>query len=209
MIDDIAARDGHLNTGIIGTKHLWEVLANAGYSDVAYTVATQTTFPSYGYWLENGATTLWERWSGQSSHNHQMFGSVDEFFYKYLAGINAPTDGTTSRGYKQITVQPYVPDDLEWVEASIETVAGEVASRWENDADEFRLQVTIPANTTGTIKLPTFGQDNMIVTESGDSVWEGGSYVSGVNGVTDASADDQWVTISVESGTYDFRFERI
>ena len=209
LIDDIVnVRDGHLNTGIIGTKHLWQVLANAGHSDVAYTVATQTTYPSYGYWLENGATTLWENWEGTASHNHQMFGSVDEFFYKYLAGINAPTDGTTSRGYKQITVQPYVPDDLEWVEASIETVAGEVTSRWENGAGVFRLQVTIPANTTGTIKLPTFGQDDIVVTESRDGVWEDGSYVSGVNGVTGASADDQWVTFSVESGTYDFSLER-
>jgi len=207
VLDDIAARDGHLNTGILGTKHLWQVLTNAGHGDVAYTVATQTTYPSYGFWLEKGATTMWEHWDGHSSHNHQMFGSVDEFFYKYLAGINAPTDGTTTRGYKQITIQPYVPDDLETVEASIETVSGEIASSWENSSDEFRLQVTIPANTTGTIMLPTFGQDDVEVTESRNSVWEGGSYVAGVSGITDASADNEWVTISVESGSYDFRLQ--
>lgn len=205
VIDDIMqTRQGHLNTGIIGTKHLWPVLVHAGYGDVAYMVATQTTYPSYGFWLEKGATTLWERWSGENSHNHQMFGSVDEFFYKHLAGIRAPTDGGTTRGYQQIHIQPYVPEGLSRVEASLETVAGTVVSRWEQQPDRFRLRVTIPANTTGIVSIPLLDSENVVISESGDTVWENGTYISGVTGITGAESEDEEVTFSVGSGTYDF-----
>jgi alpha-L-rhamnosidase len=61
--------------------------------DILHKVETKTTFPSWGYWIENGATTLWESWNAESSHNHQMFGTVNEYFYKYFAGIQAPTNG--------------------------------------------------------------------------------------------------------------------
>ncbi len=205
IIDDIVhTRQGHLNTGIIGTKHLWPVLVHAGRGDVAYTVATQTTYPSYGFWLEKGATTLWEKWSGENSHNHQMFGSVDEFFYKYLAGIRAPTDGRTNRGYQQIHIQPYVPEGLSWVEASLETVAGTVKSHWENKTNSFELKVVIPANSAGSVSIPRLDFENMVIRESGETVWENGATLSGAAGITGAESEDRFVTFSVGSGTYDF-----
>ena len=205
LIDDIyITHNGHLNTGIIGTKYLWHVLAHAGRCDLAYTVATQTTFPGYGYWLANGATTLWEKWSGEHSHNHQMFGSVSEFFYKYLAGIRSPMDLKTTTGYKHIHIQPYVPEGLSSVEASLKTIKGKVKSGWQNQSGSFRLTVVIPANSDASICIPLLDFENIYVTENGNPVWENNAFVEGVPGVTDASIDKEFVTFSIGSGRYDF-----
>ncbi|MBA7523733.1 Alpha-L-rhamnosidase [subsurface metagenome] len=205
LIDDInITNNGHLNTGIIGTKHLWQVLAHAGSSDLAYTVATQTTFPSYGYWMANGATTLWENWSGGYSHNHQYFGTVSEFFYKYLAGIRSPMDLETTSGYKHIHIQPYVPDDLSSVEASLNTIRGKVESNWQNQSGLFRLSVEIPANSDASISIPLLDFENISVTENGNLVWENSAFIDGVPGITDATVDNEFITFSIGSGRYDF-----
>ena len=203
--DIINTRKGHLNTGIIGTKYLWYVMAHSGRSDLAYTVATQTTYPSYGYWLEKGATTLLEEWSGKNSHNHQMFGSVDEFFYKYLAGIRSPTDGITTSGYKHIHIKPYVPDGLSFVEASLKTAAGYIESSWQHKSDLFQLRLVIPANSDATVSIPLLGFKNIIVTENGKKVWENGAFITGNPGITDARIDEVCLTFSIGSGTYEFK----
>jgi len=205
LINDInITHDGHLNTGIIGTKYLWQVLADAGRCDLAYTVATQTTYPGYGYWLANGATTLWEKWSGKNSHNHQMFGSVSEFFYKYLAGIRSPMDRGTTSGYKHIHIQPFVPDGLSSVEASLKTIKGNVESSWQNQPGLFRLRVVIPANSDASISIPLLDFENIYVTENGNPVWENRSFIEGVAGVTNASVDKEFITFLTGSGRYDF-----
>src|SRR5690606_33230880 len=88
LAEDVAERGNHLNTGIVGTKVLLPVLTKYGYEDLAYAIAAQRTYPSWGYWIENGATALYESWELSSrSRNHHMFGSVGEWFYAYLAGI--------------------------------------------------------------------------------------------------------------------------
>lgn len=205
VIDDILnTRKGHLNTGIIGTKYLWPVMAHSLRNDVAYSVATKTTYPSYGYWLEKGATTLLEEWSGKNSHNHQMFGSVDEFFYKYLAGIRSPEDGITTNGYKHIHIQPFVPDGLSFVEASLKTATGIIESWWQRKPDSFKLSVVIPANSDATISLPLFGLKNITVTENGKKVWENGKFVTGNPGITDARIDETCLSLSTGSGKYEF-----
>ena len=205
LIDDIEiSHNGHLNTGIIGTKYLWPVLGQAGRSDIAYTVATQTTYPGYGYWLANGATTLWEKWSGKNSHNHQMFGTVSEFFYKYLAGIRSPMDLGTTAGYKHIHIQPYVPDGLSSVEASLKTIKGIVESSWKNQSGLFRLSVVIPANSDASISIPFLDFENITITEGGIPVWVNSTFREGAQGVSDASVGEEYVTFSTGSGRYDF-----
>jgi len=205
LIDDIIiTHKGHLNTGIIGTKYLWPVLAHAGRSDLAYSVATRTTYPGYGYWLANGATTLWEKWEGTKSHNHQMFGSVSEFFYKYLAGIRSPMDGGSTTGYKHIHIQPYVPDGLFTVDASLNTIKGNVESSWQNQPDLFRLKVVIPANSDASISIPLLDFENISVTENGNPVWVDNTFVEGTPGVTNATKSKKFITFSIGSGSYDF-----
>jgi alpha-L-rhamnosidase len=204
VIDDITVtRKGHLNTGIIGTKYMWPVLAHAGKSDLAYSVVKQTTYPSFGYWIEKGSTTLLEQWDGKNSHNHQMFGSVDEFFFKYLAGIRSPEDGSTSKGYRDIHIQPYIPQDLESVNASINTVAGKVVSDWKQKNGTLTLKVEIPANSTATISIPA-GSTGISVSESGNIVWEGNKFVPGTDGISEGNFDGRFLNLKTGSGKYEF-----
>lgn len=207
IIEDLYERDNHLNTGIIGTKYLWPVLVDGGQGNLALEVAGKTTYPGYGYWLKNGSTTLLEEWSGANSHNHQMFGSVSEFFYKYLAGIQSPMEGHTSPGYRHIHLQPFVPDSLKSVKASVETVAGTILSDWIKEDGLFRYQVSIPANTTGTVVIPVFGSRDAILTESGTRIWERGRFSGGVAGVTEVKEESGRLRIAVESGDYHFEID--
>ena len=204
VAEDILHRNGHLNTGIIGTKYLWHILPRFGRPDLAWTIVKQRSFPGYGYWIDHGATTLWEEWSGVHSHNHQMFGSVDEFFYKYLAGIRSPEEGGTTRGYRHILIRPYVPEGLSSVKVMVETVAGSVASAWYCEGDTLRLQVTIPANSDATVSIPVGERQQVILTESGKVIWEKGLYKTGVSGITGVSLEEDHLTVAAGSGTYRF-----
>lgn len=205
LIDDIMInRRGHLATGILGTKHLFKVLSDYGREDVIHSVVSKTDFPGWGFWIEKGATTLWENWEGKNSHNHQMFGSVNEYFYKYLAGIRAPTDRGTSTGYKKIHIRPYVPEGLERAEASLKTVRGLVVSRWERRRDGLAMEVSLPANTSGRISIPVpeFGQT--AITESGKKVWDQDQYLGGVEGIVGGIHEDNHVNFDLKAGDYKF-----
>jgi alpha-L-rhamnosidase len=205
VVDDIInKRDGHLNTGIIGTKYLWPMLSKESFDNLAFEVATQTTFPSYGFWLNNHSTTLLEKWSGQNSHNHEMFGTIVEYFYKYLAGIQSPMEGKTSIGYKHINLEPHVPEKLKSVNASLETVAGKITSNWQKESDSFQYEISVPANTTATVILPVFDFQNITVTESSTKIWADDKFVEGVPGISSMKKDSGHFEISVSSGTYVF-----
>ena len=205
VIHDITVtRNGHLNTGIIGTKYMWPVLAHAGKSDLAYSVVKKTTYPSFGYWIEKGSTTLVETWEGKNSHNHQMFGSVDEYFYKFLAGIRSPEDGGTSRGYKEIHIQPYIPEGLSFVNASINTVAGRIESDWEQKQGSLTLKVVIPANSTAIVSIPVSKYADASVTESGNKIWENNNYIPGAEGLTGGSLKGDFLNFKTGSGSYEF-----
>jgi len=205
IIDDIKVRSNHLNTGIIGTKYLWPVLADAGYNDLAFEVATQETYPSFGFWIQNNSTTLLEGWS-RTTGNHQMFGSVVEYFYKYLAGIQSPMEGKTTKGYKHVHIQPYIPNKLYAATASVCTVSGKIISEWKKEAGKFRISVTIPANTTASLVIPC-GNGNATVTESNKLIWENENYKTQVKGVTKIERDSGQLTLSLLSGSYSFHVD--
>lgn len=209
IVDDIKIRGNHLNTGIIGTKYLWPVLVKNGENELAYQIATQSSYPSYGYWINNGSTTLLEEWSGENSHNHQMFGSVTEYFYKFLAGIQSPMEGNTTKGYSHIHIEPYVPQELEFVEASLETVSGWVSSDWQKDGKVFKHEVTIPANTSATISLPISEKENVVVWEGESKVWENNQPAEKVNGIRQIEKKGDRLMINTGSGKYKFRVETI
>src|SRR5690606_25138949 len=136
--------NGHLSTGIFGTKYMFDVLTKFGRADVAYRVASQRDFPGYGYMIDNGATTLWESWSYQPyvpSHNHPMFGSVSEWFYKGLAGIQPAPD---AMGFDKIVIRPNVVGDLQTVSAKYQSVRGLIESEWKLDGNRLILEIEIP-----------------------------------------------------------------
>ncbi len=208
IVDDIRARDGHLNTGIIGTKYLWPTLVNEGYVDLAFQMVTKKTYPGYGYWLENGSTTLLEQWDGDNSHNHQMFGSVVEYFYKYLAGIQSPMEGKTTRGYRHVNLQPFVPEGLTFVEASVETVSGTIKSSWNRTPDLFQYQISVPPNCTATVNIPIFDFEEVEVLEKGSKIWERNQWIGANSDFSDPVLGPDYFSINVGSGEFSFILKR-
>jgi len=171
LVADIHARGDHLNTGALGTAVLLPVLTEAGHAEVAHAIASQRSFPSWGFWLANGADTLWETWelqqNGQGrppSHDHYIFGSINAWFYEQILGITPVTPS-----YATIRIQPDIDGPLEWVAGSIDTIRGRVGVRWKKQASGgWSLTVDVPGNTWADIHLPlTTGH---VVSEGGVDV---------------------------------------
>ena len=165
---DVLAHDSHLNTGIIGTKPLLEVLADEGDVDLVYRIVTQTTYPSWGYMLSKGATTMWESWDGRDSHDHPMQGTVVEFFYRYLAGIRVEDEHP---GFSQFLIEPIFPKGLHHVEAHFESERGPITSEWQRHGDDTTLHVGVPFNTTAHVRLPSTKPGACSVMEGKTSLW--------------------------------------
>ena len=152
---DLDAHEGHLTTGIFGTRYLLRALSDHGRGDLAYGVADQRSFPGWGWMLENGATTMWEHWAGSDntfSHNHPMFGSVSEWYFRSLGGIR-PEEG--ANGCDRVEIRPTVPAGLDWVKASYHSVRGPIRSEWRHVDGRLTLVVEIPPNVTATVHIPT------------------------------------------------------
>lgn len=147
---NIAEVDDHLDTGITGTRYLFEVLCDNGMVDLAYKIINQRDFPSFGWWIEQGATTTWENWNGRDSRNHPMFGGGLGWFYRDLAGLRIK-----EAGFRSFDIRPLVPDGLDWVEYSHATNYGDVRVRWERSGGHFRLECDIPVGCTATVWMPS------------------------------------------------------
>jgi len=204
LVNDIHEKEDHLGTGIIGTKYLWPVLLNGNEDELAFSIVNQTTFPGFGYWLKKGETTLLEDWHAKSSHNHEMFGSVTEYFFKYLAGIQSPMEGKTSVAYHHIYLQPRIPDSLSFVNASVETVAGRIVSEWEKQGNTFKYHVSVPANTTATVVLPTFDYEWFSVEEGNAYIWKNNKKDKSAPGISTIKKDENYMKIEILSGDYNF-----
>ncbi len=200
LLRDIREKhQGHLSTGIFGTKYMLNVLTDAGRSDVAHTIAGQLSFPGWGHMLAGGATTLWEHWAFSDntfSHNHPMFGSVSEWFFEALAGINA---APAAVGFDRIVIRPQPVGELRWVEAGYDSIRGPIRSAWRVEDEAFVLKVGIPANTKAEVHVPAAARDD---------VSEGGRPVSDAPGVSVVRMEQGAVVVKVGSGTYAFRSRR-
>ncbi len=194
LLSDIVARDGHLSTGIFGTKYMLEVLSGMGRHDVAYAMVDKRAFPGWGYMLENGATTLWEHWEGSDntfSNNHPMFGSVSEWFFKHVAGIRPAPDAV---GCDRIIIAPGPPQTgLDWAEASYDSIRGPVRAAWRVSDGQLHLDVAIPVGVTARVLLPV---------DARAEVWEGGVPAGMAAGVTPVKGLSS--AFDVASGTYRF-----
>ncbi|MFB6137243.1 MAG: alpha-L-rhamnosidase C-terminal domain-containing protein, partial [Halobacteriaceae archaeon] len=112
--------------------------------------ATQRDYPSWGDWIERGVTGLCEAWEVEArSHNHHMFGSIDEWFYTHLAGVRPGAPG-----FDRVVFEPSVPDDLDAVDATVDTPRGPVGAAWDARGDGVRFDLAVPANATGVADLP-------------------------------------------------------
>lgn len=192
LLDAIQAKDGHLDAGILGTKYLIDCLTAAGRADVVYGMATKTDYPSWGLWLQQGATTLWEQWDGNASRNHIMYGHIGAWFYEALAGINVDPEAV---GFKHIIIKPRLLGDLKWVRAEHESPYGTIKSQWEITGDKFTLRVAVPVNTSATVYVPRRGQK----TEA-----EGPGSLYRADYVKFLRAEDNYLVFEVQSGAYEF-----
>lgn len=190
LVAEVKKQDYHMDVGILGAKYLLNTLADNGYTDVAYRILNQRTMPSYGYWVDQGATTLWEDWDGHESLNHVMFGDVSAWFYKYLAGINA-----SSPGFTQIVIKPHVVGDLTWAKGSYDSAQGRIVSNWKKTGGALQMDVTIPANSTATVYVPA---------KSGAKLTESGQPLAKASGVKFVRQDGDYSVLRVGAGTYRF-----
>jgi alpha-L-rhamnosidase len=188
LLAKIAAKNDHLDTGCLGTKYLPWVLTDGGHADLFYKIATQTDFPSWGRWIGQGATTLWETWKDEGSHNHIFLGDISAWFFRGLAGINPDPEGP---GFAKIIVRPEVVGDLTFAKAETRTLRGVVHSDWKIDGGNLVLSVVIPVNSTATVYVPAASKDDVSV--------EGATFVR-------SEAGRQ--VFSVGSGSYTFTAKR-
>jgi len=149
---------GHTGTGLIGGQWLMQVLSANGHPEVAYEIASQKSYPSWGYMAGQGATTIWELWNGDTANpamnsgNHLMLvGDLITWLYENLAGIRPDP---AQPGFKHIVMHPTPAGDLTFVRASHKSPYGEISSDWKRDGDRFTWSVSIPVNTTATVYIP-------------------------------------------------------
>lgn len=212
LIESIHASDDHFDVGIIGIKALTEVLITNDLVELMYEMMNEATFPSYGYMLENGGTTIWERWGGytffgpaMNSLNHIMKGTVDEWFYKGLAGIQGPHDPGGKVGWDNlIQIRPQIPENLEYCEATVRAIRGAVSVSWRKVEGSIELDVTVPVNTWAKVRIPKLGHEEIAVKEGLNDVWKNGSFVEGVLGVVSAVEDGEYIVVTIGSGSYSF-----
>ena len=163
LVDNITLYKNHLTTGFLGTPYLCHVLSRFGYTDVAYKLLLQDTYPSWLYPVKKGATTIWERWDGikadgtfqaisMNSFNHYAYGAIGDWMYKTMVGINYEAENP---GYKKILIAPKLGGNFTNASGSLETPYGKIKSEWKIEGDKFIFDVTIPANTKATIQLPS------------------------------------------------------
>jgi alpha-L-rhamnosidase len=193
LVANIAAHGGHLTTGFLGTGELLPTLTRTGHNDVAYQILQQKTFPSWGYEIDKGATTIWERWDGiktdgtfndpgMNSFNHYGLGSVGDWMYQNIAGI-APA----APGYQRVVVHPRPGGTLTWASARYRSDYGDISSKWSVSHGRFSLDVSVPVGTTAEVWVPT-----------------GSTAKVSADGATFSRTQDGNAVFAVGSGTWHF-----
>jgi alpha-L-rhamnosidase len=205
LVANIAARGNHLSTGFLGTPALAPALTNTGNHSVAYTVATQRTYPSWGYAVDKGATTLWELWNSDTagpsmnSRNHFALGAIGQWFYEELAGIHP-----ASPGFKTIRIQPRPVGDLTSAEGTHKSFYGTIKSKWSISSGVLTFTAEVPANTTAQVFVPMLGKPAGTVSEGGTAIVRGGASVGTVPGLQFSRMEGDFSVFAAGAGSYSF-----
>lgn len=205
----IRANGGRMSTGFLGTRHLLPVLTATGHQDLALRLLQSREFPSWGYEVVNGATSIWERWNsftkdkgfgdaGMNSFSHYSFGAVTEWMFQSLAGIE-----TADPGFRRLVIRPGPPTapaagdpkPIDHARAEYRSIQGPIVSEWWRRPSGFELAVTLPANTTALVYLPA---------RSTEAVTEGGRSVKSARGVKFIRVEGDRVVLEIGSGSYRF-----
>lgn len=155
LVSDIRRRGTVLSTGFLGTPHALDVLSDAGHVGLVYELLARTTYPSWGYMIAKGATTMWERWNSDvgdvamNSFNHYALGAVVGFFYRRIAGIDA-----AEPGFRRIAIRPLAGGRLTGAAAEYDSMVGRISSAWSRSGDALTLDVTVPTNASARVDVP-------------------------------------------------------
>lgn len=202
LVADIEKHAGHLTTGFVGTKDLMLVLTKIGRTDVAYRLLHNDTFPSWGFSIRNGATTIWERWNGwtpeqgfgdagMNSFAHYAFGAVYQWMVENIGGIRS-----TAPAFRRIAIAPVPDDKLQWARVSYDSINGPIVSAWKKDRGALHLDVTVPPNVVAEIRVPTANPD---------AITEGRGPAASAPGVKRLRTEKDAVVYEVGSGNYSFK----
>jgi alpha-L-rhamnosidase len=197
LVDNVKAKDVHPTTGFLGTGFILPMLSKTGNHDLAYQMINQTTYPSWGYMVEKGASSIWELWNsdtekpeGMNSRNHFALGCVGEWMWNTLAGVNICE---IKPGFKRIIIKPEPVGDLNEVKAEYETNYGKLLVSWNVSQDNFTMKLTVPPNSDA-IFIPPLLKQGAMLKENGVGVSSGK-----VKGISVENGD-----IIVSAGTYSF-----
>lgn len=193
LLQDIHEKGDRLGTGFLGTPALMEYLSKVK-PELAYTIATQPRYPGWGYMIQQGANAMWESWDGYDSRNHTPFCLISGYFFKYLAGIQADP---ALPGFKHIIINPSVENDLSFADAFYDCMYGRIVCNWKREKEHFTLHVSIPANTTATVYIPT---------TSAAGITESGQAVNKVKNVKYLGMEGGKAVYEIGSGSYRFQF---
>lgn len=197
--------DTHIDTGMIATPLILQALTDLGHPEIAFDLMNARGFPSYSWMIENGATSLWEHFSGHGSRNHPMLGSVCAWFYNTLAGIR-PVEHAP--GFAEFIIKPHPVRDLTHVNASCQSMHGRIRSQWTKESQAFRLHVEIPPNTRAAIHLPAESNDNInengrpLACENQDTCQDP------AQPICYSGRENGYQIFSVGSGAYDFEVKK-
>ncbi len=203
LVDNIHRYQNHLSTGIQTTHRAMVELTRAGHSDLAWQLVTNRTFPSWLYMIDNGASTIWERWdgyvkgrgfqdAGMNSFNHWAFGAVGEWIWRNVVGLN-PDDAQP--GWKHFTIAPQPGGGVTWARGRYDSIRGPILSAWQLAGRELKLEISVPPNTTATVVLPA--PTGAVITEDGHPL-EGSRFVKLLRRTDDGAV------LAVEPGRYSF-----
>lgn len=202
LVKNIKAYNNHITTGFLGTPYICHVLSKFGYSDLAYTLLFQDTYPSWLYPVKMGATTIWERWdgikpdgsfqnAGMNSFNHYAYGAIGDWMYRVVTGIEIEKEG-----YKKSIINPIISNSLNYASSFTNTPYGKIQSGWYKNENSMDFSVEIPANTTSAIYLPVTNIEKLTV----DGVpFSNSPYVKNM------TLGQKSVKIELGSGKYSFK----
>ncbi len=193
LLKSVKERSSHLSTGFVGTMALMRGLSELGHADLAYTIANQEDEPSWWGSIKEGRTTQPEYWNGGGAQNIvSLGGPCAVWFYQVLAGIQPDPTGP---GFKKIILKPEIVGDLTWVKGEYNSIQGKIISSWEIDKSEFKWDLTIPANTTATVYIPTKNIAN---------IKESGNPIDKIENIEFVETQNEKTVFTVGSGYYRF-----
>jgi len=206
LVQNIGDYDGHVTTGFLGTPYICHVLSRFGYTDVAYSLLMNQSYPSWLYPVKNGATTIWERLDGikpdgsfedpgMNSFNHYAYGAIGDWMYSDIAGISVDEEAP---GFHKMMIAPQPGGGLTSEHAELVTPYGMIRSAWNIGSDNaFTMDVTVPPNTSARVTLPA---TSGLITEGGVNIFARPD-ISDIDKIGNNA-----VQLTLGSGTYHFAY---